>query len=733
MLWQDMTGRPSLISRWLGSFIHREKTRRKEVTYPSPAEIQSDQMMVLSRQLEAEKYRNAQLILLNELSQQLETRLDQPVAAQLAVNTLERAIDCSYVCLLIHEPEHREFVALASAGRMAKLIPPGYRQHVTRGMIGRAARLRKTQISNDTRLDLDYFDLVNDKNLSSVVVPIIHNGYIEGIIIVNSEVGEAFHSADVALIEAVAAELERAWERSSYHQHLTELIQAGISLSTMIEQRSVVQEIATVTRQTLRARFVYVTLLDQAGNFTQRAASGFAPKLQHCLEKMPLQNSLIQTTLNASQTIRIRDVRKYPFGSSEIEIDQSNLRSLLAIPIRLHRLSIGSILAFGKQDEIFFTENDESLASLLSSQSAAAVESTWLYQELQSTLTTTTLLHQVSFEILRTEELGQAVKVILETARKVADADSGGLVLFGPDNKIEIELGIDASGVHNGASHPFNLIQQAMSSGLSIHPSDQTVTEVCFPIQTHLRKYGGLWLRLPESHNYDSRHTAALQTLANQMERAILLIESRRQAKEIESAYEELEITYDHTLAALMSALDARDSETEGHSARVSQLAASLGKEMALDIHQLKALERGALLHDIGKIGIGDSVLHKPGQLSDAEWKIMRLHPDIGARIVEDIPFLQDTLPVIRYHQERWDGSGYPIGLRGKDIPLLARIFAVADAFDALTTHRPYREKIPLEQALAFLRERSGALFDPEVVSAFEKIFTEGRADIPGE
>ncbi len=269
-----------------------------------------------------------------------------------------------------------------------------------------------------------------------------------------------------------------------FHQHLTELIQAGISLSTMIEQRSIVQEIATVTRQTLRARFVYVTLLNQAGNFTQRAASGFAPKLQQCLEKMPLQDSLIQTALNASQTIRIRDIRNYPFGSSEIQIDQSNLRSLLAIPIRLRRLSIGSILAFGKQDEIFFTENDESLASLLSSQSAAAVESTWLYQELRSTLTTTTQLHQVSFEILRAEDLSQAVKIILETAHKVANADSGGLVLFGSDNKIEIELGIDAKGVYNGASHPFALIQQAMSSGSSIFSSDQTVTQVCFPIQT---------------------------------------------------------------------------------------------------------------------------------------------------------------------------------------------------------------------------------------------------------
>ncbi|MGA7195326.1 MAG: HD domain-containing phosphohydrolase [Anaerolineales bacterium] len=722
-----MTDRSSFVTRWFGQLIQRDKTPQQDDFHPSAAEIQADQIAALSRQLEAEKHRNAQLILLNELSQQLETRLDQPVAAQLAVNTLERSINCSYVCLLLHEPERREFVALASAGRLAKMIQPGYRQNITHGMIGRAVRLRKTQISNDTRLDPDFFSLVSEQNLSSLVVPIIHNGFIEGVITINSEVSDAFHSADIALAESVAAELERAWEQSSYHQHLTELIQAGISLSTMIEPEAVVQEIANVTRQTLRARFVFVTLLDQAGNFTQQASSGFAPKLQQNLSEMPLQNSLIQTALNASQPFRIRDIRKYPLGPAEIEIDQSNLRSLLAIPIRLHRLSIGAILVFGKQNEIFFTENDESLASLLSSQSAGAVESTWLYQELRNTLTTTTQLYQVSFEILRTEELSQAVKTILETARKVANADSGGVVLFSPDKKIEIELGIDANGIYNGATHPFNLIQEAMNSGTSIFASDQTMTEVCFPIQTHLRKYGGLWLRISESLNYDSRHTAALQTLANQLERAILLIESRRQAKEIESAYEELETTYDRTLAALMSALDARDRETEGHSARVSQLAAILGKEMNLEAHQLKALERGALLHDIGKIGISDIILHKPSQLNEAEWKIMRLHPDIGARIVEDIPFLQDTLPIIRYHQERWDGTGYPIGLQGKEIPLMARIFSVVDAFDALTTERPYREKISQKDAVSYLCEQAGALFDPEVVSAFEKIFQEGR------
>jgi HD-GYP domain-containing protein (c-di-GMP phosphodiesterase class II) len=152
-----------------------------------------------------------------------------------------------------------------------------------------------------------------------------------------------------------------------------------------------------------------------------------------------------------------------------------------------------------------------------------------------------------------------------------------------------------------------------------------------------------------------------------------------------------------------------------------------LGEELRLSPLELKALERGSLLHDIGKIGISDVILHKPGPLNENEWKIMRQHPDIGARIVEDIPFLQDTLDVVRHHQERWDGSGYPLGLSGKDIPLLARIFAVVDAFDALTSKRPYRTQISAAEALAYLRENAGILFDPEIVTALSALASDGR------
>jgi putative nucleotidyltransferase with HDIG domain len=406
---------------------------------------------------------------------------------------------------------------------------------------------------------------------------------------------------------------------------------------------------------------------------------------------------------------------------------------MLAIPIRWHRLSIGAILAFGKQNEVFFTENDESLAELLSIQAAGAFESAWLQQELRASLRTTSLLYRLSNQIIQEEELKNAALDIAQTAHKLAKGSATGIVLLTQDGEIEAEVQVDANGTHSSFDHPMETIQQALISGQMIYLSQgHSVTHICLPIQTPLRKYGALWMNIPEDQGHKPTNPADLQTLVNQaaiaLERSLLLVESRRQAREIKAAYDTLEATYDQTLAALMSALDARDRETEGHSVRVSHLAAKLGEAMGLAHSDLKALERGSLLHDIGKIGISDTILHKAGPLSEDEWKLMRLHPDIGARIVEGIPFLQETMPVIQCHQERWDGSGYPNGLYGDEIPLVARLFAVVDAFDALTSNRPYRQKVSAEEALAFLQEQAGVLFDPQVVTVFGVLVRQGQA-----
>ncbi len=688
----------------------------------SRAYVVGEQVRSLTDQLQAERYRNSQLTLLNELSQQLETELDPPVSAQLAVNTLERAMESSVVALYLYMPEEHEFIVLASAGSMTSLIPPGYRQDSKTGLLGRILRTRKTSMVHDTRLEPDFFRLENDNTLSMISVPILQGRQVKGVLEICSDRTYAFNSADVAITEGVASELMRAWQRASYHQRLTELIQAGISLTTLMDPQAAVQEIAAIARNTLEAQFVFVTLLDQQGNFTRTGSSGSAGKLFASLNTNPADEPLMQAALNATKPFRVRDLRKYS-QAGKLEIDHAGLRSLLAIPIRLHRLSIGTILAFGKQERIFFSEDDESLADLLSSQAGASIESSWLYQELRNTLNITSMLYQLSVDVIQTEELSRAAELIAQAAHKVTNAGETGIVLMTPAGHIEAEVEMDSNGFHTRREHPMETIHQAIATGQSIILSVENGSMVCYPLLTRGRTYGALWMRIPESRG---QNFANLQTLANQaaiaLERSIRGVELFQKQKQLEAAYAELEITYDRTLTSLMSALDARDRDTEGHSVRLSRLACTLGQEVGLTGHQLKALERGALLHDIGKIGISDAILHKPGELTAEEWRIMRNHPEIGARIVEGIPFLQDTLTVIRYHHERWDGSGYPLGMRENEIPIQARIFAVADVFDALTSNRSYRKKSSAAEAIQYLNEKSNQLFDPFIVEAFSRL-----------
>jgi HD-GYP domain-containing protein (c-di-GMP phosphodiesterase class II) len=182
---------------------------------------------------------------------------------------------------------------------------------------------------------------------------------------------------------------------------------------------------------------------------------------------------------------------------------------------------------------------------------------------------------------------------------------------------------------------------------------------------------------------------------------------------------EELERAYRHMLISLTRALDLRDTETEEHSTRVTHYAMTIGRVMNLSVEELAALELGALLHDVGKIGIPDAILRKPGPLSEEEWVIMRRHPKLGHEILFGLDFFAASLPVVLYHHERWDGNGYPSGLAGEAIPLAARIFSIADAFDAITTSRPYKSAQPVSVALDRIQAGSGSHFDPRVVEAF--------------
>ena len=193
-------------------------------------------------------------------------------------------------------------------------------------------------------------------------------------------------------------------------------------------------------------------------------------------------------------------------------------------------------------------------------------------------------------------------------------------------------------------------------------------------------------------------------------------------AAEIDKALEEVESSYRITLKALVQALETRDFETHGHSERVVTFSLRLGHELGLDKAAMRDLELGALLHDIGKIGVPDAVLRKPAKLNAEEWEKMRLHPFHGQKILRNIKFLEGAARVVCQHHEQWDGSGYPYGLRGEDIDIGARIFAVVDAFDAMISDRVYRKGRPYQAALEELERCAGTQFDPLIVEAFKHI-----------
>lgn len=203
----------------------------------------------------------------------------------------------------------------------------------------------------------------------------------------------------------------------------------------------------------------------------------------------------------------------------------------------------------------------------------------------------------------------------------------------------------------------------------------------------------------------------------------------RSQRRATEEALGLLRESYRTTVRALAAALELRDDDTGGHAERVAELALRLTQRIAPELAQEPELEYGFLLHDIGKIGIPDSILLKPGPLSAAERRQMQFHPTLGEQLVARVPYLQGVArEVVAGHHERWDGQGYPQGARGTEIPLAARIFAVADAYDAMTNDRPYRTALPRTAALGELVRGAGAQFDPAVVEAFLELVGEQRA-----
>ena len=233
------------------------------------------------------------------------------------------------------------------------------------------------------------------------------------------------------------------------------------------------------------------------------------------------------------------------------------------------------------------------------------------------------------------------------------------------------------------------------------------------PIRAHGEPIGALLLNHATPFRFGAEQASGLQSLATLAGVAILEDEQRTK----------LEDLFMSVIVSLTMAIEAKDPYTEGHSVRVAAYSEAIGKQLGLPPERLDVIHRSCLVHDIGKIAVDEGILHKSERLSQREKEKMDLHPQIGESILRPIALLHPLLPGVRSHHEHFDGTGYPDGLKGEEIPIEARIMAVADAFDAMTSNRPYRRALEEQEALAELKRNAGTHFDPRVIAAFEQIF----------
>lgn len=366
----------------------------------------------------------------------------------------------------------------------------------------------------------------------------------------------------------------------------------------------------------------------------------------------------------------------------------------------------------------------------------------------QASLERLNVLHQIDQTIASDIRLRDKLHTILNLIRQALAVD--GVVLLPQET---CSLALPGPVLSEGLSHevlpllrqlPTDLLQAAQKRGhaqvfspevLATLPGNGSAPPIRLvglaPLRTYDHDYGlMLVLVIHETPPplADEEWRAFFEALALQtaiaLENAQLLLTTEQLNRELKGAIEA-------TLSGWSRALELRDRETQGHSERVVRLTLALARRLGIQGSDLDDLRYGALLHDIGKIGIPDNILLKPGPLTEAEWQIMRQHPQTAYDLLKDIPFLKRAVEILYAHHERWDGSGYPRGLKGEEIPLGARIFAVVDVWDALTSERPYRPAWSPERARAYLQEQAGVLFDPRIVEAFLELLDEEGEALP--
>lgn len=439
------------------------------------------------------------------------------------------------------------------------------------------------------------------------------------------------------------------------------------------------------------------------------------------------------------QALRSEDLSKDPRWKNPLK-RKADFRCALSVPMLIGDRTVGAVTALDRVDQQVFTEDDERMLQHLADHIAVAIENARLFKELQRKLDDVSTLLDVAKSLISVVDLEKLFQVVIDSAVQVLRADAGYLLVY--DEEKDELLPRAFSRILPGFAESLVFKSGEGISGRVLETGEPVlVTGVDDLLRLRFREIhweeiaSAVWVPLMykgqaigvmccytkrEGRMFTREDQELLSTLAGQ---AALAIEKSR-------LYEDLVNTNIRAVRALSVAIDASEPYVAKKLQKAVVLTKKLCDELKLDNSERELLEYAAQLYDIGKIGLPDAILQKPGPLLEEERKLVEQHVHIGANILSPVEFLRDAVPYIFLHHERFDGRGYPLGLKGDEIPLGARVLSVIDAYLAMTQDRPYRQALDKEQAVAELKRQAGSQFDPAIVTALVKVLSREDKDL---
>lgn len=703
----------------------------------------------ITERLEAEsviQQRARELEILNLVSLKLRTIKEPTKLLEAVLAETSNALGASSGCISLWKPDAGGLVQVVANGWLSSLeenpIKPG------EGIFGYVFSSGETYVSKELAEDPHTLEESRSKlphGWGCVCVPIHSTTQSLGVILLAVPNERTFNKNEIRLLETLAQITGAALHRMTLYDETAQrakefeaLYETSQALATEYELDALLKTIVKSAAGLLGASAGGLYLYDPANKELEVVFSN-DPSIP-IGTRLKLGEGLAGQVAQSGQPLRVDDYSKWEKRS--LKYAGTIVRAVLEAPLRYGGDLIGVLVAHEMgASKRKYSKEDERLLSLFASQAAGAIKSARLRQEISNRLRRLQSLRLVEQAIAGNQDLRLTLNILLDQAFLQLNADAASILLLNP--YFQMLERAAATGFQSQGKTIDNIRVGEFHAGRAV--LERRLVQ--FDTAHEARKnpsFGALWEQEGFFHYFAApliakgsvkgvleiylRHRFTptvdwlefLETLADE---AAIAIDNAQLFENLQNANLNLNLAYDATIDGWSRAMELRDQETEGHTQRVAEMAVVIARSFGIREEEIQQIYRGALLHDIGKIGVPDQILLKPGSLTMDEWKVMRQHPQLAYEMLLPIVYLRKALDIPHFHHERWDGKGYPQGLKGEQIPLAARIFAIVDVFDALTSDRPYRKAWSVNKAIRYVREQNGKMFDPQVLNKFLSLF----------